>query len=161
VSANLAPLLSSVRMDWGTPRDLYAYLDGIFRFDLDAATDPTNPLGAPWSYSANALTLPWARSTFLNPPYGRELPKWVAKARAEAADGNTVVCLLPARPDTRWWTHCVEAGEITYIQGRLRFHGAPASAPFPSAIVVFRPRLPERMPCRKFDPRSTRDTEGA
>ena len=35
----------------------------------------------------------------MNPPYGRAIGAWMAKARAEVASGNAVrvVCLVPAR----------------------------------------------------------------
>lgn len=201
MSAALAPLLSSKRMDYGTPRSLYAKLDRVFHFELDAATSPDNPLGTPRFYAPpeNALELPWARSTFLNPPYGRELPLWVTKAFHEALMGNTVVCLLPARPDTRWWKIC-EHNEITLVSGRIHFevpeHTVPEhydleilperaaevcegdgddkliemgiarrvhvperlvprqageAAPFPSAIVVMRPRLERRISARDLE----------
>lgn len=50
----------------------------------------------------------------------------------------TVVALLPARTDTRWWHDCVmKAKEIRFIKGRLRFDGHKHNAPFPSAVVVW------------------------
>jgi len=55
-------------------------------------------------------------------------------------DQATVVCLIPARTDTRWWHRYVMKHEIRLLRGRLRFGEATASAPFPSAIVVMRPR---------------------
>jgi len=49
-----------------------------------------------------------------------------------------VVCLLPARTDTRWWQDNVPgASFVVFIRGRLRFGNATNSAPFPSALVVF------------------------
>jgi site-specific DNA-methyltransferase (adenine-specific) len=51
-----------------------------------------------------------------------------------------VVCLLPVRADTLWWHDIVlpHAAEVRYIRGRLPFGGMGNSAPFASAIVVFR-----------------------
>jgi hypothetical protein len=76
----------------------------------------------------------------MNPPYGPALPVWMAKAYASSLEGATVVCLAPARTDTRWWHDFAMRGEIRLIQGRLRFGHAPSVAPFPSAIIVFRPK---------------------
>ena len=75
---------------------------------------------------------------WLNPPYGRQIGKWVRKAYEEAQKPNTsVVCLLPARTDTAWFhDYCVK-GNITFLRGRLKFGGCRNSAPFPSMIVVF------------------------
>jgi site-specific DNA-methyltransferase (adenine-specific) len=51
-----------------------------------------------------------------------------------------VVCLVPARTDTQWWHEYAMKSEIRFIKGRLKFGDAENSAPFPSAIVVFRPK---------------------
>jgi hypothetical protein len=77
----------------------------------------------------------------MNPPYGRQIGKWVEKAYQAALAGNTVVCLLPARTDTKWFHEFCSKGEIRFLSGRLKFGGSRNSAPFPSAIVVFRPKL--------------------
>ena len=79
----------------------------------------------------------------MNPPYGRTIGQWIRKAWESSRNGATVVCLLPARTDTLWWHDCVSrATEIRFLKGRLRFEGAANSAPFPSAVVVFRRDAP-------------------
>ncbi len=75
----------------------------------------------------------------MNPPYGREIGKWMEKAFHESCNGATIVCLVPSRTDTKWWHDYAMRGEITFIRGRLRFSGHKNSAPFPSAIIVFKP----------------------
>ena len=76
----------------------------------------------------------------MNPPYGKAIGRWLTKALKESALGATVVCLIPARTDTAWWQDVVmRATEIRLVRGRLRFVGAAAPAPFPSAIAIFRP----------------------
>lgn len=75
---------------------------------------------------------------FMNPPYGREIGRWMEKANDAAKEGATVVCLVPARTDTQWMHEvCIPYGSIEFIKGRLKFGGAKNSAPFPSMIVVF------------------------
>ena len=75
----------------------------------------------------------------MNPPYGREIGKWVKKAYEESRKGCTVVCLLPSRTDTRrFHDYIYGKAEIRFIKGRLKFGGCKNSAPFPSMIVVFR-----------------------
>lgn len=81
-------------------------------------------------------------ANYVNPPYGRELPKWIAKGYAEWQKGKTVVFLIPSRTDTRWWhDYCMKATDIRFIKGRLKFDDQKNSAPFPSAIVVFKKPL--------------------
>lgn len=77
---------------------------------------------------------------FCNPPYGREIYKWVKKCYEESKKpGTTVVLLIPARTDTRYFHEFIyhKAREIRLIKGRLKFGNATASAPFPSMVVVF------------------------
>lgn len=73
---------------------------------------------------------------------------FIKKARESAAAGATVVALLPSRTETRWWhdyiwdrdKHKPQKGiEVRFLKGRLKFHRAPSSAPFPSVIIVFQP----------------------
>jgi len=78
---------------------------------------------------------------WMNPPYGREIGLWMKKAWESSLSGATVVCLVPARTDTKWWHDYAMKGEIEFIRGRLKFGNATNSAPFPSAVVVYRERL--------------------
>ena len=76
--------------------------------------------------------------TWCNPPYGKEIGKWVRKAYEESQMGAKVVMLLPARTDTRWFhDYIVDKAKVRFIKGRLKFGDAKNSAPFPSMIVVF------------------------
>lgn len=75
---------------------------------------------------------------FCNPPYGRELPKWVRKCHEESRHA-TVVMLIPARTDTRWFhDYIYNKAEIRFIKGRLKFNDGKQSAPFPSMIAIYR-----------------------
>lgn len=77
----------------------------------------------------------------MNPPYGKGIGDWIKKAIESASDGTTVVCLIPARTDTRWFhKYCVH-GEIRFIAGRLKFGGSKVNAPFPSMLVIFHGHL--------------------
>ena len=78
-------------------------------------------------------------SCFVNPPYGTEIGKWIKKGYEQYLKGKTVVFLIPSRTDTRWWhEYVMKAKEIRFIKGRLKFDDQENSAPFPSAIVVFK-----------------------
>ena len=65
---------------------------------------------------------------------------WMKKAYEESQKGATVVCLVPARTDTSYWhEYAMQADEIRFVKGRLKFGDGKGSAPFPSAVVIFRP----------------------
>lgn len=78
----------------------------------------------------------------MNPPYGREIGKWMKKAFESSQSGATVVCLIPARTDTAWWHDYAAKGEVRFLRGRVKFVSRDGSnkqsAPFPSALVIFR-----------------------
>lgn len=78
------------------------------------------------------------KRVFCNPPYGRELPKWIKKAHDEAEKGALVVMLIPARTDTRaFHDYIYHQAEIRFLRGRIRFVGSKWNAPFPSMVVIF------------------------
>jgi phage N-6-adenine-methyltransferase len=132
---------SSASDDWPTPQNLFDALDTEFDFTLDPAATVENAKCAKYyTREQNGLSKDWAGETvFLNPPYGRGIGQWVSKAYETALTGSVVVCLLPSRTDTSWWHRYCARGEIRLLKGRLKFGGAKHCAPFPSAIVVFRP----------------------
>lgn len=83
----------------------------------------------------DGLKQEWTGVCWCNPPYGRQIGKWVEKAVKSFA---TVVMLLPARTDTKWFHDwCLPYGKIEFLRGRLKFGGCDNSAPFPSMIVIF------------------------
>lgn len=130
-------MYSSNRDDWETPQFLFDKLNQEFNFNMDVAASENNAK-CPIFYSKenDGLKKPWYGVCWCNPPYGREIGKWVKKAAESRA---TVVMLLPARTDTRWFhEYILGKAEIRYIRGRVKFVGATNSAPFPSMVVIFR-----------------------
>jgi len=91
----------------------------------------------------------------MNPPYGSGIGRWMKKAYRSSLEGATVVCLVPARTCTRWWDEWAMRGEIRFLRGRIRFVGASSSAPFPSAVVVFRPKTYQSMSARAGGAKNT------
>ena len=127
--------------DYETPQKLFEALDAEFGFTVDVcASDQNAKCDAYYTDAQNGLLMSWQGVCWMNPPYsGSQIGKWVRKAWTSAQGGATVVCLLPAKTDTRWWhSYCLNA-EVRFIKGRLTFVGQPNRASFPSAIVIFRP----------------------
>ena len=137
--------MQSESVVWETPENWFRYLDLEFDFTLDPCCLPeTAKCELFFTPTQDGLSQSWAdQRVFMNPPYGRDLPKWMRKAYTEARDnGALVVCFIPARVDTEWWhSFAAKASEIRFPKGRVKFVGAENSAPFPVAIVIFRPRL--------------------
>lgn len=138
-------LTQAARLDWSTPEALFRPLAEEFHFTLDVcATQLNKKCSMYYSPEDDGLAHPWGREIcWMNPPYGREIGRWMQKAFIESRCGATVVCLVPARTDTDWWHQYAEkAAERRFVRGRVKFYrldGKRSQAPFPSVIVVFRP----------------------
>ncbi|MBP3406743.1 MAG: adenine methyltransferase [Kiritimatiellae bacterium] len=125
---------------WATPQDFFDNLNAEFKFETDVCALPENAKCAHFfTPEQNGLDQEWRGVCWMNPPYGRDIVNWVRKAYESAQKwGTTVVCLVPARTDTAWWHDYCMKGEYRFVRGRLKFGGCKNSAPFPSAVVIFR-----------------------
>ena len=136
---------SSTDQSWETPAELLDALYQVFpKFDLDPCaprqTRPTLKARVRYTAEDDGLSLHWHGVVFMNPPYGRTLSRWIAKARqeVECKRARVVVALIPARPDTSYWhEHIAEKATVYFLRGRLRFSNCEQSAPFPSALVIW------------------------
>ncbi len=131
-------MFSSKTPEWETPHDLFSELDKKFHFVLDVCANKYNTKCKDYlSIEQNSLDYDWKDWDgwkWMNPPYGREIGKWIRKA----SEGG-VVALLPARTDTKWFHDYIYGKtEIKFIKGRLKFGCSKNSAPFPSMIVIFK-----------------------
>ena len=160
-------LKSSRSEEWGTPQDLFDELDYIYHFTLDPCATPENAKCRRYfTKEQDGLAQDWgANRVFMNPPYGdgeqpckpnckkkkckdrghidQYIPgikDWMQKAYEASLEGAFVVCLVPARTDTKWWQAWATKGDRKFIPGRLQFSGSSDNkAPFPSAVVTFFP----------------------
>lgn len=130
---------SSATCEWATPQELFDRLNAQYHFETDVcATAENAKCGKFYTKEQDGMKQDWRGVCWMNPPYGKEIGKWMEKAYTESRTaGATVVCLVPARTDTAWWHDYAMKGNITFLRGRLKFGGCKNSAPFPSAIVVF------------------------
>lgn len=142
----LDPLYSSNSMEWRTPPELFEKLNNEFHFTLDSASTDENALCKNhFTKEQDALSQSWGGFTvFCNPPYGRQIKKWVQKGYEESLKPNTkVVMLIPCRPDTSYFHDYIlgKASEVRLIRSRIQFIKPETdhrdNAPFPSMIVIF------------------------
>lgn len=130
---------------WATPQDLFDKLNERYHFTVDVCAIESNAKCKKYfSPEVDGLKQKWEGVFWMNPPYGKDIAKWVEKAAYEAnTTGSTIVALLPARNDTRWFHNYIHNNPISchyeFIKGRLKFGDAKNNAPFPSMIVVWNP----------------------
>ena len=137
-------LFSSEKMDWATPWKLFDGISREFGFVLDAAASVENAKCTRFiTEEMNAFEQSWhsiaeGGAVWLNPPYGRGIDRWLAKAYQEAQAGCCVVVLTFSRTDTQWWhDYAMKCAEIRLLAGRIKFAGAKNTAPAPSCLLVF------------------------
>jgi len=135
-------MFSSDSGEWATPQDFYDKLDEEFHFTLDpCATAENAKCSKFYTKEQDGLAQDWTGETvFCNPPYGKDVGKWARKCRDHAMAGGIAVLLVHSRTDTRWFHDFVyHYAELRFVKGRLKFGGAPNTAPFPSLVAVFTP----------------------
>lgn len=146
---NTEVMFSSKTDLWSTPQWKFDELNEEFHFTLDpCATDENHKCDKYFTKEQDGLSQDWGQDTvYINPPYGREIGKWVEKAsETHKAYNNTLVMLLPARTDTKWFHKYIYKKEnvsIDFLEGRLKFGDSKNSAPFPSMVVIFRDKRNE------------------
>lgn len=146
--------------EWQTPQELFDSLNGEFGpLQMDVASTIANSK-CPYFLSlenknGDGLQEPWMRSNWCNPPYSK-VREFAAKAEKEAEKGNMTVMLIPARTDTRFFhDHIYNKPDVDvrFLKGRIKFispdgqllrgttmNGSNNAAPFPSMVVIFKPR---------------------
>ena len=125
--------------EWLTPPYI---IKALGEFDLD----PCSPIKRPWdtakhhfSIKDNGLIKPWRGRIWLNPPYGRETPKWLDKL---SKHGNGIA-LIFARTDTNMFFNSIwpQAHAIYFLKNRIPFYSVkglkllPAMAP--SCLIAY------------------------
>ena len=153
---NKALHFSSRSGEWETPQAFFDRLNAEFNFMLDLCAQPATAKCPHFYTTAAGMEAPmktgqiaehdafaheWRGTCFMNPPYGRGVAQWLRKAHSSASlNSATVVALIPSRTDTAYWhDYVMEASEVRLVRGRLKFGGCLNAAPFPSAVVIFRP----------------------
>ena len=132
----------SKKHDWETPPDLFKQIDAEFNFTLDVCALPeTAKCPKYYTPSDDGLIQDWSNDVcWMNPPYGRYQIEWIKKAHEESLKGATVVCLIPARTETRVWHEVIfPNAEVRFFKGRIKFVGANDNAVFSPALVIFGP----------------------
>lgn len=144
LKCNLGP---STPDDNETPPEIFNQLHSEFGFTLDAAATEDNAKCDKFFTKENdALTQDWSGNVvFLSPPSKKDKRQFIVKAYNESLKGTTVVLLLAAATDTRYFKRYLSKGEVRFIRGRITFYrfGFKLTAPVPygSVVCIFKPGM--------------------
>jgi site-specific DNA-methyltransferase (adenine-specific) len=127
---------------WATPDYIFSPLDIEFGFTLDpCCTIETAKCAKFYTPSEDGLIQDWSgERVFVNPPYSRgNIDKWVKKCFLESSAMQTiVVALIPVSTSAKWFHEWVlNKAELRFYRGRIRFVGAPFTAPFSSVLAIY------------------------
>lgn len=127
--------------EWNSPGDIVSRAaKTLGRIELDPCADddrsPNVPADQHYTEADDGLAQPWQGRVYMNPPYGKVLPKWIEKLCQEHECDNVpaAIALVPARPDTAWFRQLRQYPRC-FIFGRLKFSDHENPAPFPSMAV--------------------------
>ena len=123
---------------WTTPDIIISRVVRLFGIiDLDPCSDEDRTIPAKIHYTKgdDGLSKEWHGNIYMNPPYGREIGKWITHLCIQFNMGNTIeaIALVPARTDTKWWNQ-LSIHTVCFITGRITFSNKN-HAPFPSAVI--------------------------
>ena len=128
-----------------TPNSIFEPLQKEFNLQLDVCANQENhKLRTYFTEEQDALTKNWNTNFWMNPPFGRQLQKFVKKAQEESQKNKVIgVCLIPVRSNTKWWhKHIIDTNsEVRFIKGEVKFVGFERGLWMPFAIVIFKPNL--------------------
>lgn len=120
----------------------------LLRLGMGFDLDPCCPPGMPWQTAermfirgdTDGLTAPWEGRVWLNPPFGGEAWRWMARL-AEHGNG---IALIPARTETAGFVKHVwkSADAVLFIAGRFcycRIDGSrhPFNSGAPMVLVAY------------------------
>lgn len=101
---NTQVMFSSEDITWATPQEFFDMVNEEFNFNTDVCATRSNAKCKHFfSPQDDGLSQKWEGVCWMNPPYGSGLKNWIAKAFNEAKNGTTVVALIPARTDTKYF----------------------------------------------------------
>lgn len=126
-------------IEYSIPLKIVEPLIKEFELTKDVCASMTNhKLADYWTKEDNALAQIWEGNCWMNPPFDKDLNKWVRKACNDAKQfGGTKVCLIPVRSNTKWWAEVSPQSEIRFINGEVNFNDEPRGLWLPMCIIIF------------------------
>lgn len=132
--------------EYETPKEIFEPLQKEFDLQLDVcATKKNHKLKIYFTKEDDSLTKNWDKNFWMNPPFCRNLKKWIQKAYEESQKGVTGVLILPIRSNTLWWHKYIidTKAEVRFLKGETKFVGHERGLWLPFAIVIFKKQMEE------------------
>lgn len=124
---------------YSTPAKLFSLMNDEFNFTLDVcANSENNKCKNYFTEEDDGLKQDWKGVCWMNPPFNKELKKWVIKARDESKKHNSIICcLVPFRGNTVWFKNVCMDSEIRFIIGEVNFNDLNRGLWLPMCFMIF------------------------
>ncbi len=128
--------------EYETPKEIFEPLQKEFNLQLDVcASDKNHKLDNYFTIEDDGLIKDWSKygNFWMNPPFGRQIKKWVIKAYEESQKGVIGVLILPVRCNILWWHKYIidTKAEVRFLKGEIKFNNCKRGLWLPFAIVIF------------------------
>jgi len=148
-----------IQSEYGTPQKLFDNTCKEFNLDLKvdlAASHINHVLPNYITKKDNLFTQEITHDSYLNPPYGRVIEKFIQYVYEQHIKHNvTILMLIFSKTDTKWWHKYIEGkAEVHFIKGRIQFNDSQGNpkmlynkkyhkwekgyAPYPLAWAIYR-----------------------
>jgi len=129
----------SDKIEYSTPIKLFNFINKEFNFNLDVCASPENyKCKKYFTLELDGLKQDWNGICWMNPPFNKDLKKWVLKAYSESKKNNSIVCcLIPVRSNTIWWKDVCLETEIRFIIGEVNFNDLERGLWLPMCFMIF------------------------
>lgn len=139
-------------IEWETPPEIFNPINSEFNFTIDVCANQQNKKCEKFfDKTQNGLSQDWDNEIcWCNPPYGRDVKKWVRKAYEQSKRNTTTVLLIPCKTNTNWWHDLIiPFAEVRFIRGRVRFiqNGIQYTNAYvwSLAFIIFRPHVNDEL----------------
>lgn len=124
---------------YSTPHKLFDVINQEFNFNLDVCALPENAKCKNYfTPEIDGLKQDWTGICWMNPPFNKELKKWIIKARDESKKHNSIICcLVPFRGNTIWFRDVCMDAEIRFIIGEVNFNELERGLWLPMCLMIF------------------------
>ncbi|GAI17513.1 unnamed protein product [marine sediment metagenome] len=133
-------IFKSESTEYETPKEIFEPLQKEFDLRLDVcATKENAKCELFFTKEEDALSKDWNENFWMNPPFSRNLKKWVQKAYEESEKGVTGVLLLPVGSNTLWWHKYIidTKAEVRFLKGEIKFSNQKRGLWLPFAIIIY------------------------
>lgn len=129
----------SQSIEYSTPQVLFNVMNDLYTFEVDVCASITNKkCSSFFTKEDDSLTKEWIGNCWMNPPFNRQLGKFVLKMHQEYKNHNGIKCaLIPVRSNTVWWSKVIEDAECVFINGEVNFNEEERGLWLPMCFLIF------------------------